>query len=206
MTTLLHLDSSPRGDRSQSRKLAKSFVELWRLHHPDATVTYRDLRHPQIPHVTEEWIGADFTPPDALTPEQVEVIKFSNELVDEFLAADCYVFSVPLYNFSIPSSFKAYIDQIVRVGRTFAFENGEFKGLVQHKKMLFITAGGVDYSAGSGYEGWDLQEPTLRYPFQFIGVEDIQFIHSRGLDLGDESRQQALSQAATQIQELAATW
>jgi len=206
MATLLHIDSSPRGDRSKSRKLAKDFVAAWQAQHPDATITYRDLRNPMIPHVTEEWIAADFTPPDALTPELAEAIKFSDELVDEFLAADYCVYSVPMYNFSIPSNFKAYIDQIVRVGRTFSVEGGEFKGLVTNKKVLFITARGAYYGPGSPYEGWDCQEPILRCVFQFLGVEDLQFIHSSGLDLGDEARERGLSEAEAQLQDLAAHW
>jgi FMN-dependent NADH-azoreductase len=93
--------------------------------------------------------------------------------VDEFLAADRCVFSVPMYNFSVPSNFKAYIDQIVRIGRTFAIEDCQFKGLVNGKKVLFITSRGAEYGVGSPYEGWDCQEPTLRCAFQFMGVKYI---------------------------------
>jgi len=206
MATILHIDSSPRGDRSKSRKLAKELMVTWQALHPDDVITYRDLRHPPVPHITEEWITADFTPPEALTSEMAAVLKFSDELVDEFLAADRCVFSVPMHNFSIPSNYKAYIDQVVRVGRTFTFEDGQFKGLATDKKVLFITARGVDYRAGSPYEGWDCQEPALRYAFQFMGVTDIQFIHANGLDLGDEARQRGLSEAKSQIQDLVANW
>ncbi len=206
MATILHIDSSPRGDRSKSRSLAKEFVVAWQALHPDDVITYRDLRHTPIPHITEEWIAADFTPLEALTSEMAQVLKFSDELVDEFLAADRCIFSVPMHNFSIPSNFKAYIDQIVRVGRTFTFEDGHFKGLAADKKVLFITARGVNYGVGSPYEGWDCQEPALRYAFQFIGVIDIQFIHANGLDLGDEARQQGLSKAESKIQDLVNNW
>jgi len=127
--------------------------------HPDDVITYRDLRQTPVPHVTEDWIAASFTA-QALTSEMAELLKFSDELVDEFLAADRCVFSVPMYNFSIPSNFKAYIDQVVRVGRTFMEENGQVKGLAV-KKVLFITSRGVEFEAGSPYEGWDSQEPAL---------------------------------------------
>jgi FMN-dependent NADH-azoreductase len=126
MATILHIDSSPRGERSKSRKLAKEFVVAWQVLHPDDVIIYRDLRQTPVPHITEEWIAAAFTPPEALTSEMVEILKFSDELVDEFLAADRCVFSVPMHNFSIPSNFKAYIDRVVRVGRTFIFEDGQF--------------------------------------------------------------------------------
>jgi len=116
------------------------------------------------------------------------------------------VFSVPMYNFSIPSNFKAYIDQVVRVGRTFTVEAGEFKGLASGRKVLFITSRGVEYGAGSPYEGWDCQEPALRYAFQFMGVTDIQFIHASGLDMGDEARKKGLDSAQSKIQALVDSW
>ena len=135
-----------------------------------------------------------------------KLLKFSDELVDEFLAADRCVFSVPMYNFSIPSNFKAYIDQLVRVGRTFTEEEGQFKGLANAKKMLFITSRGVDFGAGSLYEGWDAQEPALRYPFQLMGVPDIQFIHANGLDMGDAARKRGLDEAQSEVKELVNSW
>ena len=101
---------------------------------------------------------------------------------------------------------KAYIDHIVRVGRTFAVINGKFKGLVEGKKILFITARGGEYGAGSPFEGWDAQEPALRFTFQFIGVTDIEFIHANGLDLGEEFRQRGLNEARTKIQDLVINW
>jgi FMN-dependent NADH-azoreductase len=206
MANILHIDSSPRGDRSKSRQLAKAFITAWQDKHRDDVITYRDLRQTPVPHVTEDWIAAYFTPPAALTPEMANLLKFSNELVDEFLAADRCVFSVPMYNFSIPSNFKAYIDQLVRVGRTFTEEDGQFKGLANAKKALFITSRGVDFSAGSPYEGWDAQEPALRYPFQLMGVSDIQFVHANGLDAGDEARKWELDKAQSKIQELVTHW
>lgn len=206
MANILHIDSSPRGDRSKSRELAKEFIAAWQDQHPDDAIAYRDLRQTPVPHVTEDWIAAYFTPPPALTPEMTKLLKFSDELVDEFLAADRCVFSVPMYNFSIPSNFKAYIDQVVRVGRTFTEEDGQFKGLANAKKALFITSRGVDFGAGSLYEGWDAQEPALRYPFQLMGVTDIQFIHANGLDMGDEARKRGLDEAQSKIQGLANVW
>ena len=206
MATILHLDSSPRGDRSKSRLLAREFMTKWQVLHPEEAITYRDLRESPIPHVTEAWIAADYTPQSAKTLEMSHVLQFSDELVAEFLAAERCIFSVPMYNFSIPSAFKAYIDYIVRVGRTFSVIDGEFKGLVKGKKILFITARGGKYGAGSPYEGWDAQEPALRFAFQFIGVTDIQFIHASELDLGDEARQRGLNEARMQLQDLVVNW
>lgn len=206
MASILHIDSSPRGDRSKSRQLAKGFIAAWHNLHPDDAIAYRDLRQTPVPHVTEDWIAATFTSPEALTSEMAELLKFSDELVDEFLTADRCVFSVPMYNFSIPSNFKAYIDQVVRVGRTFTEEEGQVKGLANGKKVLFITSRGVEFGAGSPYEGWDGQEPALRYAFQYMGVTDIQFIHANGLDLGNEARKRGLDKAQSKIQELVNDW
>jgi FMN-dependent NADH-azoreductase len=206
MESILHIDTSPRGDRSNSRRLAREFMSAWQKRHPEVVVTYRDLRQTPIPHITEDWITADFTPTEALTPEMAGLLRFSDELVDEFLAADRCVFAVPMYNFSIPSNFKAYIDQIVRVGRTFTIEEGGFRGLVKNKKILFITSRGAAYGTGSPFEGWDVQEPTLRYAFQFMGATDIQFIHANGLDMGDDARQQGLDEAQSKIQGLVMKW
>lgn len=206
MANILHLDSSPRGERSKSRQLAREFITKWKSLHSEDTIIYRDLRESPIPHVTEEWIAADYSPLETRTPEMIDALRFSDELVDEFLAVERCVFSVPMYNFSIPSSFKAYIDYIVRVGRTFAVMDGEFKGLVEGKKILFITARGGEYGAGSPFQGWDAQEPALRFAFQFIGVTDIQFIHANSLDLGDEARQRGLNEARMEIQDWVVNW
>lgn len=206
MASILHLDSSPRGDRSKSRKLAKEFIVAWQDLHPDDAIAYRDLRQTPVPHVTEDWIAASFTAPEALTSEMSELLKFSDELIDEFLAADRCVFSVPMYNFSIPSNFKAYIDQVVRVGRTFTEEDGQVKGLANRKKVLFITSRGAEFGTGSPYKGWDCQESALRYAFQFMGVTDIQFIHANGLDMGDEARKRGLDEAQSKIQTLVGGW
>ncbi|MEL6402489.1 MAG: FMN-dependent NADH-azoreductase [Cyanobacteria bacterium J06626_4] len=207
MTHVLHLDSSPRGDRSRSRQLAKQFMTAWQQQHPDDTVIYRDLRLCSIPYVTEQWIAADFTPPEARTSEMKQEIALSEKLVDEFLSVDRYVFSVPMYNFSVPASFKAYIDQIVRVGRTFAVVgDGDWQGLVDSKKALFITARGDDFRSGMPHADWDCQEPFLRTAFNFIGIADVQFVHANGLDSGAEARQRGLNAARLEIQDLAMNW
>lgn len=118
MAHILHVDSSPRGERSYSHK-SREFITAWKTAYSEDTLTYRDLGHNPVPHVDEPWIAAAYSLPEARTPALNQAIKLSDDLVDEFLAADRYVFGVPMYNFSVPSTFKAYIDQIVRVNRTF---------------------------------------------------------------------------------------
>ncbi|MEH2240322.1 FMN-dependent NADH-azoreductase [Nostoc sp.] len=207
MVNILHIDSSPRGERSQSRELSKEFVSGWRAAHSEDAIAYRDLGHHPVPHVNEPWIAAAFSPPETHTPELTEAIRISDELVDEFLAADRYVFGVPMYNFNIPSTFKAYIDQIVRPNRTFAIDaQGGYRGLVEGKKAVVITARGGDFSATSPAAAYDFQEPYLRAIFGFIGLTDIQFINANSMNEGDAARTQSLSEAQAAIQGAIAQW
>ena len=207
MTHLLHLDASPRGDRSISRTLSKDFITHWQATHPNDSITYRDLGHYPVPLVDETWIAAAFTAPDQRTPEQATAIAISEELVDEFLAADCYVFGVPMYNFSHPAGFKAYIDQIVRAGRTFSVEaNGTYTGLVTGKKMVIITARSGSYRQGTAAHAYDLQEPYLHLIFGFMGITDIKVIHADNLAAGEDARAQSLTQAQTSLQKVVEQW
>jgi FMN-dependent NADH-azoreductase len=207
MTNILHIDSSPRGERSHSRTLTHKLVTEWKAAHSKISVTYRDLGHNPVPHVDESWIAAAFTPPQAHTPELAEAIKVSDGLVDEFLAADRYIFGVPMYNFNIPSTFKAYIDQIVRVGRTFAVtEQGSFQGLVEGKKLLVITARGGSFTAGSPAAPFDYQEPYLRAIFGFIGITDVSFIHLENLNASDAAREESFAQAQKAIAQAVTNW
>lgn len=202
MTHLLHIDSSPRGDRSVSRTLAQEFVSHWHGQHPQNTVTYRDLGHDPVPFITEDWIAASFTPPDHHTPEMVQAIRLSNELVDEFLAADRYIFSIPMYNFGISANFKAYVDQIVRAGRTFAVTENGYQGLVEGKKAILILAQGGVYAEGSPAQSYDFQTPYLKLILGFIGVTDIEFIYANNLMDKGEGRAIAIANAQARLQDL----
>lgn len=199
MSHILHLDASPRGDRSVSRALSKEFISHWKSTYPNDTVMYRDLGRYPVSFVSEDWIAAAYASSDQNTPEQAAAIRISNDLVDEFLAADRYVFSIPMYNFSIPANFKAYIDQIVRVGRTFSVDETGYKGLVHNKKMTIITASGGSYPEGSPTHSYDQQTPYLRLIFGFIGISDIEFIHADSLALGDTAHNLAIANAQTAL-------
>ncbi|UKO99907.1 FMN-dependent NADH-azoreductase [Nostoc sp. UHCC 0870] len=207
MANILHIDTSPRGERSISRSLSYEFITSWKDTHPGDILTYRDLGHSPVPHVDESWIAAAFTPPDARTPELNEAIKLSDSLIDEFLAADRYIFGVPMYNLNIPSTFKAYIDQIVRVGRTFAVDANGYKGLVDSsRKVLIITSRGGAFSPGTPFAAYDYQEPYLRAILGFIGLIDVTFIHAENLNTGDDAREKSLVAAKEAIAEAVANW
>jgi FMN-dependent NADH-azoreductase len=207
MAHLLHIDASPRGERSHSRGMTREFVEQWKQAHSDDIVTYRDVGRNPVPHVDEPWIAAAFTPPEQRTPELWEAIRISDRLVDEFLAADIHVIGVPMYNFSIPSTFKAYIDQIVRVGRTVAFEPDDaanvFKPLVLNKKMFVIEArGDSGYHPGGQYEQMNYHDPYLVTVFGFMGITDITFVHVENDEYGGKKLAESIANARAQIIEL----
>ncbi|BCM89482.1 FMN-dependent NADH-azoreductase 1 [Abditibacteriota bacterium] len=175
MTRILHLDSSPRGERSHSRQLTNAFVEEFKSLHPNTTVSYRDIGHNPPPHVTEPWVAAAYSDPATHTPELQAAIALSNELVDELLASDVIVLGAPMHNFSIPSTLKAYIDQIVRVGRTFT---PSYEGLVTGKKLFLLTARGASgYSPGEPMEGMNFQDTYIKAVLGFLGIRDVTVIH-----------------------------
>jgi FMN-dependent NADH-azoreductase len=204
MTHVLHIDASPRGKRSHTRQLSQEFIQTWKAAHPDCTVTYRDLGHNPVPPVDELWVAAAFSPLQEHTPEMQEAIKLSDALVDEFLAADLVVCGVPMYNFSVPSNFKAYIDQIVRVNRTFKIEGyHNYKGLTQGKKMVVLMASsGGGYGQGQAMESMNFFAPYLRAVFGFIGVSDITFIYDENTIMDDNSFEQVMVQARAVVQNM----
>jgi FMN-dependent NADH-azoreductase len=175
MPTLLHIDSSPAGDHSVSRALTAEFVKSWKTANPDGKVIDRDLTKTALVPVTGAWIGAAYTPPDALTAEQKSLLALSDELVGELFEADEYVFGVPMYNFGVPAAFKLWIDSVARVGKTFAYVDGAPKGLVTGKKATFLIASGGDYGPGSPAASYNFVEPYLKAFFGFMGVTDTHF-------------------------------
>ncbi len=209
MTHILHVDSSANMRSSVSKMLAKEFVTVWKDAHPSNFVTHRDLGKHPVPTIDQNWLDAAFGPPDAaLTAPQRLALGASNALVDELLAADLYVFSIPMYNFTIPSTFKAYIDQIVRFGRTVAPSATGLDGLVQGKKMLIISARMGDYSKGGPRESFDFHEPYLRAIFGLIGITDINYVPVSQNPMHDDeaTRTQKLEAARAIIRDVAVQW
>ena len=202
MTHILHVNASPRGEGSQSRAISNELVEAMKSAHPDITVTDRDLGHQTIPFVTEPFIYAMYTPEEARTPEQKELLKLSDELVDELFAADVYVFGVPMYNFGVPAVLKAYIDYVARANRT--FNPATYEGLLKNKKAIIVSAhGGAGYGPGQERESYNQLVPTLRGVLGFMGVTDVEFISVEGTSAPDEVKAPILAKARAKIAELA---
>lgn len=203
MKHILHIDASYSSARSVSRVLAQEFITAWKKCHPEVTVLYRDLGHSPVPYINETWIAATHSPPETHTPEMIEVLKVSNPLLEEFLAVDRYVFGVPMYGFTVPATLKAYLEHLIRIGRTYEVNETGVRGLVHGKKAMFITSRGGNYPPGSPF-GEDHQEPYLRTIFRSFGIEDVQFVNASNLVLSD--REQSISAAQAKLQTLAAQW
>ena len=174
--TLLQIDSSARAG-SVTRRLTTKFVEEWRTKHPTGEVIYRDLAATMLPQITDDW-NATHLDASKLTPSQRTYLSTSDALIEEVQKADTIVIGSPVYNFAIPSLLKAWIDQIVRVGKTFAYGPEGHKGLLENKKVVVITARGGSYRKDGPTSKFDFQEPYLRHILSFIGVTDVTFIHA----------------------------
>ncbi|MEY2413481.1 MAG: FMN-dependent NADH-azoreductase [Acidobacteriaceae bacterium] len=196
---LLRIDSSARSS-SVTRQLTAKFVEAWKQNHSAGDVTQRDLATTVLPQITDHWAGAHLEP-SQLSPAQRNYLVTSDHLIEELQAADTIVIGAPMYNFAIPSSLKAWIDQIVRMGKTIGYGASGARGLLANKRVIIITARGGAYGKGSPAEKFDFQEPYLRHIFGFIGLTDVTFIHAE-----NQAREEAgprLAAAAEEIGRLA---
>jgi FMN-dependent NADH-azoreductase len=201
--TLLHIDASPRGERSNSRKLGRAFVASWRAAHPDTRVIGRDVGQEPPPFVTEAWVEGAFTPADQHSAAARAAIAVSNRYVDELLEADQVLITTPIYNLSVPAALKAWIDQVVRAGRTFARGAGGFEGLAKGKRALIIVASGSDFRPDSPAGAYNFLEPYLRAVLGFIGITDVRFVYAHSLNQGDTAGAQALAEAQSALHQLA---
>ncbi len=178
MPTLLQVDVSTRGDYSVSRRLTAAFAEKWKTTHPGGKVIVRDLTKTSLPFVDLPWIGGAYSTPDQHTPEQKEALKISDELIGELLAADEVVIGAPMYNFAVPASLKAWIDHVVRIGKTFKIDETGYHGLLSGKKATFLIASGGNYAPGAPAEKYNQETPYLQAIFGFIGITDTKAVHS----------------------------
>ncbi|MEQ5769244.1 NAD(P)H-dependent oxidoreductase [Halomonas sp. H33-56] len=216
MATLLHLDASARSGLSgsqphgsHSRRLSAHFVTQWQRARPDDRVVYRDVGQQPPRPVTGDWIHAAFTKPEARDRWMHEVLAESDSLVDELLEADLIIAGVPMYNFGVPAGFKAYIDNIVRVGRTFGFDRSR-PGLpywpmlsAMGKRLVVLGArGDYGYEPGERMEHTNHVEPHLRTVFAYLGIEELHSIAVEYDEFADERLQQSLIQAEQRVEAL----
>ena len=199
MKTLLKISATMTGANGFSSQLADEFAQRWLNQNPGGSLVVRDLFADQVPHLTAERFQAFTTPATERTPVQQTAVAYSDALIAEIAAADVVVFAVPMYNFSIPSTLRAYFDHIARSGVTFRYTAEGPQGLLKNKQVyVFIARGGV-YPASA-----DTQTPYLRQFLGFLGMTDVQFIYAEGLGMGEESRAKGLHEARQAIEQWAA--
>jgi len=197
MKTLLQIQTSVFGAGGQSSQLAAEFAANWLKSNPGGRIVVRDLAREPVPHLTAERFQAFTTPAESRTAGQQAVAAYSDALIDEIRGADAITLAVPMYNFGIPSTLRAYFDHIARAGVTFRYGANGPEGLIEGKQaFVFITRGGVHAGAG------DSQVPYLRQFLAFIGITDVEFVLAEGLALGESSRQRSISAARSAITRL----
>ena len=182
MKHILHLTSSIQGEASYSIKLGKTIVEKIQDKYPGSTVEEVNLVDLEVPHLSPAVLRTFFIPGDQLSEDEKESIQFSDDMVKQLLAADIIVMGAPLYNFSIHSSLKAWIDHITRAGITFGYgENGPI-GLVKGKKVYVAMASGGVFSEGP-YKAHDFVAPYLKSFLGFLGMTDVSVFRAEGLKM-----------------------
>ncbi|MDD1013887.1 FMN-dependent NADH-azoreductase [Pseudomonas rubra] len=193
---LLHIDSSILGDNSASRQLSRSVVEAWKAADPSLQVTYRDLAGDAISHFSAATLVAAGTPEELRDAAQQHEARLSAETLQEFLDADAVVLAAPMYNFTVPTQLKAWIDRVAVAGKTFRYTEAGPEGLCGNKKVILVsTAGGLHAGqpTGAGHEDF------LKVFLGFIGITDLEIVRAHGLAYGDEHRVKALNAAQVQI-------
>lgn len=205
---LLHVDASAKRATSNSRALARHFIALLQQGLPDLEVDYLDLTVDVPSHVTEEFARAIYTPKDLRTVEMHDLLADSDRMTTQLLAADLVVFAMPMYNWSMPSVFKAYIDNIIRAGLSYiSDEQGIIHGQLDKQRILFLSTRGADLGPESRYAGMDALTPALHAAFKFIGARHMHFVNAEPLEFAQpQAREAGLAKAKLELAELAQTW
>lgn len=196
--TILHIDTSPMGDKSYSRRYSAKIVAELKTSHPEAKIIHHDLASAPLPHLTASVLSAFFTPADQRNEKQREEIKLSDKLVGELLEADTLVLGVPMWNFGIPSVLKAWIDHVARAGISFRYTANGPEGLLHGKKAIIASSRGGVYSAGPASH-LDHQEQYLIDVLGFLGITDVKVVRTEGVNLGEEAAAQAVATADSQV-------
>ncbi len=202
MSNLLFVKSSIFGAGSKSNELAEEFVQNWKRQHPQGTVVTRDVGAETVPHLAVNHLMAGATPAENRSEQQAREAATGDTLIGELEEADTIVIASPMYNFSISSNLKAWIDHVTRAGRTFRYtEEGRPEGLLKNKKVVVVTARGGIYSEGA-LASLDFQEPYLRTILGFIGLTNLTFVHVEGLRISAEMAAKGVAAAREKISNL----
>ena len=198
MRTLLLLHTSLQGIESLSSSLASDYVAQWQANHQDGRVVSRDLATNPVPHLTAERFAAFTTAADERNAEQLAIAAFSDELISELQEADEILIALPMHNFGIPSTLKAYIDHVARAGITFRYTSDGSVGLLTDKRaIVFATRGGRYFGTPL-----DTQTDYMKTFLAFLGIEDTQFVYAEGTAMGEESLNDGIQSARQQMRAL----
>ncbi|RAJ29206.1 FMN-dependent NADH-azoreductase [Pedobacter cryoconitis] len=207
MKKLLIINASPRSSRSNSRGLTEVFVKQWKEKNPMSSVHYREVGQEAIPHVSELWIAGAFKPAGLRTTEEIDALKISDQLIAELKAADIIILGSPMYNWSIPSALKAYLDQVIRVNETIKISGTDpqnpYEGLLKNKSVyLLLSRGNGGYGKGEYYEHMNFQSNYLKTVFNIMGIDDIQELSLNGEAFGGDLFEQSIKNIHTTINEI----
>ena len=198
MSKVLVIESSIFGEHAKSLALTKEFLARF----PHSSRVERRLTSASMPHLDGETVAALATPEAERNEQQKARAALADELIAELEAADTIVLAVPMYNFSIPSTLKAWLDHVVRAGRTFRYTAAGPEGLLKGKKVFVLTARGGRYSDGGPARAFDFQEPYLRSILGFIGLDDVTFVHFEGIAMGPDGAAKGFERARAAISEI----
>jgi FMN-dependent NADH-azoreductase len=193
---ILHLDSSVLGENSVSKTLTAKVAEAWKRASPGAVLRHRDLGAEAPQHLSPSYFAIGATPEAERSEGQAAELKLSDALIEEFIAADALIIGAPLYNFTIPSGLKAWIDRVVVAGKTFKYSAEGPVGLAGDKKVVIVaTSGGryADTPVDAAHVG------HLKTVLGFVGLKDVTVVRAAGLNMGPDSREAALAGAEAQI-------
>jgi FMN-dependent NADH-azoreductase len=198
---ILHIDASASDfATSHTRRLSSELVERLQAANPGATVVYRDVVADQLPHV-DMTIRQAWSPEASADPRLAETMNRSKALVDELKAADVVVVGAPMYNFTVPSTLKAWIDHVSVAGQTFRYTAEGPQGLLGGKAYMVVSSGGI-YSEGP-FAAYDHLSTYLRAIFGFLGITDVEVIRAEGVAYGPDQDKAAMADAAARIAALA---
>ncbi|UVE18799.1 NAD(P)H-dependent oxidoreductase [Pseudomonas sp. LS44] len=211
MSQILAVQGSPRGERSHSRRLLESFLLAWQTQDRERAVLRREVGRVAIAPINESWIAAAFQPEGERDEVMQADLALSETLVDELFAADRLVIATPMYNFGVPSGVKAWVDQVVRIGRTFDFDPGNPRSpytprLLGKKALIVTTRGDHGYGPGAIYAARNHADTHLRTVLEFIGIDDVTVIAVEDDEYGGQSFADSYARAERALAELAGSF
>jgi FMN-dependent NADH-azoreductase len=201
MSNLLFVTSSLMGTTSKSREVGAAYADAWRTANPGGVVVERNLTPANIPHLDMSTLGALGTPADKRSADQAKAVAFADGIIEQAEAADVIVLAVPMYNFSIPSTLKAWFDHLARAGRTFRYTAQGPEGLLKNKKVIVVVSRG-GYYGDDAAKATNFQDPYIRQILGFVGLTDVTFVAVEGQAIGAEAAAKGLAEAHSAISAL----